>query len=405
MSKNNDEALALQDEVFEDEIDELSPDEFDEDAEEQEPESQPVDDVNRLNDINSNKGISQDVDISWIFLLSDLAPHQELKKISCIDLIQNGFDDINLKSKHKIKILELKTPLTELKSKKLADIDLSQEKYVPKDFVLDLEQIENLNNFTVPIFDIKKSKKSFKININPKNIIIWFFRVIWKNLFKYLLIFFSIIAIFLSYWYFTKYKLLATLDDLKNIKTTNDIHEIKSQVVWFKFDFMILNVLLKPIFAWNYFFENSNVNNLENIILGWKYLSNFAIDWVNFYEWFSEILAKKWPDWIKYTQLLKNVDPLLKDMLQNLDLWIKAFSQVSDLDSPELNKIFFSKLETIKQSQTYINNLYNNKDKIDSILWDQKPKTYLIVLQNNDEITKQQIKNVPFSPLFFHEIN
>ena len=382
MSKKHD--IDSEDEFFEpQEENALDMHEMDEEFEE--PELIPVDEINRLNDINLS-GEIDDVDISGIFLLSQLAPEHELWQKSTLDLNNLDKKDISLQKKHILKMVKLKRPITDLKNNKnYNDINLDDSvEFKPKDNILDLDKIENLNISPEPIFDIQKPKIKIRGKIIRilKNIYIFAN----QNLFKYFVIISSLILIVFMYWFLTKYKLLSTFDKIKTIEVSNNIDELNSQLSDFKLDFMILNILLKPIFLWNEFLNNEKITNLNYIISGWIKLSEFGLDWVKFYEGFSEILKNKWPDWIKYTQLLKNIDPLLVEMINNLNSWIKLLSQIKDLQNDELNQKYFEKLSQLKKVQSYINNLYYNKDKIDSILWDKQAKVYLVVFQNNDEI-------------------
>lgn len=375
-------------------------DEFDNDFGEEEieneQESTPVDEINRLNDIHNFWEI-RDIDISHTFLLSELGVEKTLHKKNTSDLTTNLDEQIKLNLKHKLKLKKLKIPITEIyQNDSLQTLNLRPIEDMPIDLenlvdvsnkVWNILQEKDKNTKEIPQTQQTKQKTIIKRFQNKPNI----FQILkQKNIPKYVWVLAMISIFILTYWFYTKHKLISTFENLKTLNDFNfkesSLDDLNAKVKDVKMDFLILNTLLKPVNWLNYFFENQKLTNLKNLVSWGLEITNFWINSLKIYDGFSSLIEKKWPDWIKYTQLFKNIDPLLLQTKSSLNNSINYFSQITDLENDDLNASFFSKLDKLKSLKEYFDYFYENKDVIESILWDQKERKYMVVFQNNDEI-------------------
>jgi len=346
--------------------------------------------INRLNDINILWEI-KDVDVSHIFELSKLWVSHKLKNKNTIDLVSKNLVSLNLSKKNILKIKSLYIPISEVYNKnENKNINLTKDDFMP----IDIENSIDVSKKVWEILDDKVSK-SRKVNntisnlkIKRENKKLSFYKN--KNLLKTLYIFSLAIFLVLGYWFYTKNKIISTFDSLKSFNEfkvkESWVDDINKKIKSLKIDFLILNTLLKPINWLNYFFDNQKLSNLNYLVSWWLEITNFWVNFLKIYQWVSLLIEQKWPDWIKYTQLFKNIDPLLIETKESLDNSINIFSNIKDLENDELNQIFFSKIETLKKLRGYIDYFYDNKETIESILWDEKERKYMVVFQNNDEI-------------------
>lgn len=346
-----------------------------------------------MNDILKEK---KDVKMDDLFLLTKLTLYRNLFKENTLDL-KTELKDIDLYNPLKLKLFKLKTHLNDIEKKRnITCVFLSDYKPKIDKLTLNILNIDDFKNeLETPVFDMTKIKSSFKFdlkklfqkqegkkeNVSKNND----FSFIYSYL-RYLLFSLMFFAIVIWYWFFVKNKLENTLVKVQNIKISKDISILKSEVKNLKNDFLVLNILLKPIFWWNNIFENNNITNLEFIISWAIKLWNFSTNWIEIYDWIDKILKEKWPSWIMYSQLIKNLDPTILKMIQDLNSAVLSFENVKSLWDVKRDLIFLDKKEKLKTINNYLDIFYKNKNIIENILWDQRKRTYLVIFQNSDEI-------------------
>ncbi|MDP5038927.1 MAG: DUF4012 domain-containing protein [Candidatus Gracilibacteria bacterium] len=361
-----------------------------------------VDEFNRLNDIQKYPE-EKNIDISSIFNLSKLGVVKKLSSKNILDL--NNFEkkDINLFKKHILQIKKNTITLNNLyKFKNYKTINL--RKYEKKEIFktkTSKTNILNLNNF----FYFKKInfkenfysinfKNDFKIKINNniENILIFKNSIIKKQkriskLNKIFLSIFIIFFSFVSYGFYLKSKIISSFENLNNITNSQlDFNIIDKEISSLKKDFFIINIALKPINFINYFIGNNSIKNLDNIVGGTLNLLNFITDTKKIVIGSSLLIQEKGINNIKFSQFLKNIEPLLEKNIILLDKSLSFFNKVDNLGNEKLDFIFKDKLKLLNDFHKKYSYFLDNREKFYEILGDENEKTYMIAFQNNDEI-------------------
>lgn len=342
----------------------------------------------------------EDVDVWEIHILSTLSPFKKLYKENTNDIWKEELNKINLTINPKIKILNLKRPIKDIvKTKKNNDVNIND--YLPDldKNTINLLDIENVSNIKGPYCDLIKPKKSFiKLFIELFNKL-KFLKKYWKNIsnkvsydisdinyLKILSYFFVIFFIFLWYFFFTKYEIENTIKNIKNIEFSTDVAKLNKDLVNIKSDLIVTDFLLKPVFLFNYFLDNNNINNAKYTLNWTKFLVNYAINLLIIYDWANNLIKQKWPTDVMYSELIKNINPILFNLKSDINNSLLAFLKVKKFENKDFNALFNSKIELVKNINTYTNTFIDNIDVISWILADSKKKTYLIIFQNSDEI-------------------
>lgn len=371
-------------------------DEHDEEHEEKE--------FKKLNDlIETTRKDLQDVDIGEIHILSPLIPFKKLFKQNTLDISHQELHQINLSFHPKIKILHLKRPIHDIiKIKKNKDINIKSNNPKTDKNTINLLHIENVNYVSWPYSDLIKPKQKFKQTLTQ------FYTHFKKQIssikndtsieenthlnqkkIHYSKVFFSIIIIlwvFLWYGFFTQYTVENTINKIKNITISTHIEKMKIDLISIKSDLILSDFLLRPIFFLNSVIKNETLYNAEYAINGTKKLIDYAINGVIIYDWVHNVIEQKWPSEVMYSELIKNIEPILLQAKNNINQSTLYFSQIKNLGNKDINNLFYSKLDTIKSIDNYTNIFYKNKDILSDILWDETKRTYIIIFQNSDEI-------------------
>jgi len=104
------------------------------------------------------------------------------------------------------------------------------------------------------------------------------------------------------------------------------------------------------------------------------------------YDWINNTINTKWIDEIMFSQLINNIEPILFELKNDINSWVFYFDKIKNIEDEKINKLFFSKKEDLLNLKNIVNIIYDNKEIIKSILWNDKKRTYLLVFQNADEI-------------------
>jgi len=176
------------------------------------------------------------------------------------------------------------------------------------------------------------------------------------------------------------------MKEIKKIEFTTNLEKLKKDLISIKTDLIILDFLLKPLFFSNYFFNNESINNANHLIKWTEYFINYWINLLIIYDWIHNLITQKWPENVMYSELIKNVNPILSELKNDINNSFNEFLKIKNLEDKDLSFAFSSKINLVKTIKDYTNTFIENIDVVWSILADQKKKTYLIVFQNNDEI-------------------
>ncbi|MDD5769680.1 MAG: DUF4012 domain-containing protein [Candidatus Gracilibacteria bacterium] len=328
---------------------------------------------------------SKTLNLSEIFILSKAKPLKKIFKKNTLDLFAK-LKDINLWVKPKIKILNLKRPISDLfKPKKLTFLNLNHNKLTIDEFSLNLLDIENIDRKDGPYSDIIQPKLNFnkllKNTFSKKN------KSKFKKNFSKTLIYIFVILIFIfSYGLLTKYKIQSTINHFKEIELQTDISNFKPKLIEIKSDLIICDFLLKPIFALNYFVNNETITNSKYGLDGVKFFINYAINTFVIYDGIDNLIKQKGPTDVMYSELIKNIEPNLLQAKNDINASVISFSKIKNLEGVDINKLFTQKFDLIKKINNYTNIFYGNLNIIKNLLGDQIKRNYLIVFQNSDEI-------------------
>jgi len=283
----------------------------------------------------------------------------------------------------KLKSLNKKRNIDVLKNNTCKNIDLNNDKKIEqgkkstnkqnifsflwKSYSWKIQRVSIIFWQTVAKLWIKNKKFDNKNNL-------------WSLLKKILFIIIFIFIIFLNksaVEYFTKswYEKLVKLQ-------SNDILENREEILKSSnLDFKISNILFTPFKI----LPLDEIDNINNSILWWIWLTNLFLDANNFIDWILLLNREKWYENIMYSQFLLN----------NKDFFIKFENDlVNILDNYNSikfdNDLIQSKVELLKlklnELNFYTQTFNNNFETFLNILWHNKRKKYLIAFQNNDEI-------------------
>ncbi len=329
-----------------------------------------------LNDIY-NKENKEDVNISSIFLLSQVAVFRKLFKKNTKDISKDRKKSIFLSLYPKIKLLKLYRPFNaEIKKvKKNKPILLSH--YIPfqDHTTLNLSDFDKQERNVTPIFDFhlpKKQRLKFLYSLH----------------FSFLKIFLSFSLLFITlfiYWFTTKALLSKTFTWIQTLNI-EDFSSLKWNLENIKTNLTISNLLVKPLLWLNYFIWNSSIDNLGKILPGGLDILNFSLHFFDIYDGVNTIIQEKWIHEVMFSQLIENIEPILLNMQKDLQNGVNAFKSIGDLEDENLNFQFKKYTLQMYKFSDYFNIIINNLSIIKQILWHDEKRTYFIIFQNNDEI-------------------
>ena len=356
----------------------------------------------------------KEVDVGKLFRIAPLKPFKPIYKKNTLDIQKETWKKINLSLFPIIKILQLQKPIQDIiKHKKNNDIILLNPPTWKDKNTLDITNIENIYTPWPVYFDFKikkikpsKTMKQYLIEFKMR----YFKKLNWKKdqkkdiiveeslqeekktpifIIKYRKkIFISMVLLWCIFWYgvFTKYMVENTFKSIQNIPLNTDVEYMENQFIRMKSDVILTNFLLQPIFIINYIAKNETLYNIQYTLNWMKNLINYAISTMVMYNWVQNIIHQKWPGEVMYSELFRNLEPTLLQSKRSINQSLNDFSRIKNLWDPNLNRLLWEKIAFIKKLNFYTDLLYNNKEVIQSMLWDEVKRTYIIVFQNSDEI-------------------
>ena len=159
-------------------------------------------------------------------------------------------------------------------------------------------------------------------------------------------------------------------------KTKDIVNSSKSRLFFAK-------VLFFPVS----FLPFESIKNVNHIIDWWKNISNLILETIDLYENIdSEVKKAGWPNNLYLTNIfekLKNNYSEINNLLVNTYV---EYNKITDLWDKSLNQKLSQVKDKINETLIILDKINKNYDTLLSILWEYKPRRYLVVFQNNDEI-------------------
>lgn len=347
-----------------------------------------IEDIWMINDLDIENR-EKDVDVSWIFLLSRVWVFKKLIKSSTLDLMPKTKKYLKYSLSRKIKLIKLKTPISDIKKvKKHKILDINTNRPKKDENTLDMMFIEWIKREVWPYGDIFIPKHSLSVRIKI------YFKHFYKNIFKvkklklaiYFLVFLSVIFWLFFYKSLIENKANNILVKVKNFDLSQDINTTKKNIEDLKFDIVSLKLISGPIFLFNVFLNIDDIDNLKNV-LNWStnVLDSF-LDFIFIYQSFQANTDSKWIENFYFWEFLKNSENIFLKAFMSLNDSILYFDEVKLSNNPQLENIFSQKLADLKKARDILKNFLENIDVIKGILWDEKKKTYMVIFQNSDEL-------------------
>jgi len=346
-----------------------------------------------VNDIKKVEEISN-LDMSSLFILSKLhiSPPLDSKFIYDLQKKISKKKYINLSLNPTIKIWKYKFWTKDIiKSRKNKDIKLLNYNIKKDYYSLDIRNIDNYKRISWPYSDIHKPHLPLHsmayVSLRSK-IKAYIKKILKSRRFLFTNIIFILLIVISIFWYkqIIQYNLNSISNNIKTLSKTNNILEIENDLYKLKRDIVFTNILLQPIYFLNIFIWIDSVWDLKNILSWWKDIVSWSLDLVIIYNKTKNLIDEKWVWDVMYTQLLKSMKTPLILSYNKFHNWLEKLSKVNDLWSKELNEAFKSNYDKLKTYLWYIEDFTFNIDNLLEILWDDKRKTYMIIMQNRDEI-------------------
>lgn len=337
-------------------------------------EEQEINTQTTLNDVRDGE-LWNEVDISAFFEVVHAKVFKKIFKKNTQDLMSHQKKNIFLSIFPKIKILKLRRPgnVDIIKKKKIAHIDLYDGIVSNKKQTLNLrsekeqhpqEIFDFLPPVKKPLFQSQWVKKSAKLYIS---ILVWVVGILW------------------IYGFFTKSYIMNTLQQAENLQLDSYDH-IKSQTKNLSHRFFVINILLKPITWANLVLQNQIISQLSLLMNGVQEVAKFWSIGFDISDKILDMMHQRGAEDIMYSQLLDNIFPLLVKMQSYINNSQKSFSQVQSFWNEALFETFKEYRDLITTGAHYFNLFVDNFSTFQKIIWHDEKKTYMIVLQNNDEI-------------------
>lgn len=330
-----------------------------------------------LNDIYYEEEKKEDIDISSIFLLSEAWVFRKLFKKHTKDLFKDGKKTVFLSIYPKIKLLKLYRPFnSEIKKvKKNKPIILSDFKPNLHHTTLNLSDLDDTQRVISPIFDFEHPRK-------PRFL---FLRSFSFSLVKIGVSFLFLILTLFLYGIATKTYIEKTFQGIQTLDIRN-FSSLKSNLQNIQSDLQTSYILIQPLLWFNFFIQNSSIDNLGKIIPAGRDILHFSLYFFDIYDGVNAMIQEKWIDGIMYSQLIDNIEPILMNMKK--DLWnaITRLQMVGDFSDENINFQFKKYVTQIYIFWDYFNTIVNELSTIKNILGHHEKRTYFIIFQNNDEI-------------------
>jgi len=308
-----------------------------------------------FNDIKTD--LEEEININN-FKISDIdAKNIKNKEIVDIKDIRKKLKPINLIKNKFIKLIKNNTKNFDslIYNKKLKDIDLVKK--------VKFSLFFNKNPFDKNYFSIK-------ILVRPN-----FLKKI-SIIFVFFIIFLFLDKILVEYTVNSWYKKIIS------IKKSKNIWEIKLLINNSKFDFILWNFLFNPFLL----IPNNSINSWYNIIAWGKQLTHLLDNLLEIYTKSFYFIEKKWLNNVLLSNLLLNLKWDFLNIEKELNNTIYYYDKVKNINNKEFNDKFQIAISYLKLLKSRLNIINNNYDNFLALLWHNKAKTYLVILQNNDEI-------------------
>lgn len=329
-----------------------------------------------LNDIYYDEK-KESVDISSLFLLSQVRVFRKLFKQSTKDIFHKWKKTVFLSIYPKIKLLKLYRPFnSEIKKvKKNKPIILSNYQPIENYTTLNLSDFDETQRVISPVFDFQHPKKQKFV----------FFRRLSFSLVKIGVSFLVLILSLFLYGITTKTYIEKTFQGIQTLDIKN-FSLLKSNLQNIQSDLKISYILIQPLLGLNLIVQNSSIDNLGKIIPAGRDMLQFSLYFFDIYNGVNAMVKEKWINEIMFSQLIDNIEPILINMNQNLSSAIDSLKTVGDFSDENINFQFKKYVNQVYYFWDYFHTIMDNLSVIKNILWHNEKKTYFIIFQNNDEI-------------------
>lgn len=329
-----------------------------------------------LNDIYYDEK-KESVDISSLFLLSQIRVFRKLFKQSTKDIFHKWKKTVFLSIYPKIKLLKLYRPFnSEIKKvKKNKPIILSNYQPIENYTTLNLSDFDETQRVISPVFDFQHPKKQKFV----------FFRRLSFSLVKIGVSFLVLILSLFLYGITTKTYIEKTFQGIQTLDIKN-FSLLKSNLQNIQSDLKISYILIQPLLGLNLIVQNSSIDNLGKIIPAGRDMLQFSLYFFDIYDGVNAMVKEKWINEIMFSQLIDNIEPILINMNQNLSSAIDSLKTVGDFSDENINFQFKKYVNQVYYFWDYFHTIMDNLSVIKDILWHNEKKTYFIIFQNNDEI-------------------
>lgn len=329
-----------------------------------------------LNDIYYDEK-KESVDISSLFLLSQVRVFRKLFKQSTKDIFHKWKKTVFLSIYPKIKLLKLYRPFnSEIKKvKKNKPIILSNYQPIENYTTLNLSDFDETQRVISPVFDFQHPKKQKFV----------FFSRLSFSLVKIGVSFLVLILSLFLYGITTKTYIEKTFQGIQTLDIKN-FSLLKSNLQNIQSDLKISYILIQPLLGLNLIVQNSSIDNLGKIIPAGRDMLQFSLYFFDIYDGVNAMVKEKWINEIMFSQLIDNIEPILINMNQNLSSAIDSLKTVGDFSDKNINFQFKKYVNQVYYFWDYFHTIMDNLSVIKDILWHNEKKTYFIIFQNNDEI-------------------
>ncbi len=319
----------------------------------------------------------ESVDISSLFLLSQVRVFRKLFKQSTKDIFHKWKKTVFLSIYPKIKLLKLYRPFnSEIKKvKKNKPIILSNYQPIENYTTLNLSDFDETQRVISPVFDFQHPKKQKFV----------FFRRLSFSLVKIGVSFLVLILSLFLYGITTKTYIEKTFQGIQTLDIKN-FSLLKSNLQNIQSDLKISYILIQPLLGLNLIVQNSSIDNLGKIIPAGRDMLQFSLYFFDIYDGVNAMVKEKWINEIMFSQLIDNIEPILINMNQNLSSAIDSLKTVGDFSDENINFQFKKYVNQVYYFWDYFHTIMDNLSVIKNILWHNEKKTYFIIFQNNDEI-------------------
>jgi len=309
-----------------------------------------------------------------------------------------NFNDIKTDLEEEINIDDFKISDIEakkIKNKEIVDTKDIRKKLKPLNLIKNkfIKLIKNnTKNFDSLVYNqklkdinlVKKVKLSLFFNKNPFNRNYFSFKnLVRPNFLKKIWIIFVCFMVFLFIdKIVVEYTINSWYKKIISIKKSKNIWDTKLLINNAKFDFILWSFLFKPFLL----IPNNSINSWYNIIAWWKQLTHLLDNLLEIYTKSFHFIEKKWLNNVSLSNLLFNLRWDFLNTEKELNNTIYYYDKVKNINNKEFNGKFKTAISYLKLLKSRLIIINNNYDNFLNLLWHNKAKIYLVVLQNSDEI-------------------